>query len=142
MKKFVFATLICFCFSLSIFSQEKIKVLKYEIPNPKYPAVAQATMTSSEVVVSVKIDKDGKVISSNAESGHLFFRSLSEQTATKWLFSKDNSSNEREIKLTFAFSIKNNNSRKNNYKETKIKIRFKKPYRLEISAIAYPRINV
>jgi len=142
MKKFVFIALICLCFGLNVFAQGKIKVLKYEIPNPKYPAVAQATLTSSEVGVLVKIDKDGKVISSKAESGHPFFRTLSEETSKKWFFSKSDKSDERELKITFAFSIKNNNSRKNNYKETKIKIRFKKPNRLEISATVYPRIDV
>jgi len=142
MKKFIFIALICLCFGLNVFAQMKIKVLKYEVPNLKYPAVAQATLISSEVVVSVKIDKEGKVVSSKAESGHLIFRSLSEQAATKWLFSKDNSLDEREIKITFAFTIKNNNTDKNNFKETKIKTQLKKPYRLEISATIYPRINV
>lgn len=142
MKKFVFISLICFCFGLNAFAQSKVKVSKYEIPNPKYPAVAQATLTSSEVVVSVKINKDGKVISSKAESGHPIFRKLAEETATKWLFSKNDELDERELKITFAFSIKNNNSRKNNYEDTKINIRFKKPYRLEISAIIYPRVDI
>jgi TonB family protein len=127
---------------LSISAKEKIKVVKYEVPNPKYPAVAQATMTSSEVIVLVKIDKDGKVTSSKVESGHQFFSKLSEETAQKWIFSKSDESDEREIKITFAFTIRNNNSKKNNYKATKIKVRFKKPYRLEISATMYPRIDV
>lgn len=140
MKKFVFVALVCLCFGLNVFAQAKIKVLKYDAP--KYPAIAQATMTSSEVVVSVKINKEGKVISSKAESGHMFLKTISEQSATKWLFSKDENFNEREIKITFAFTIKGNNSNKNNFKETKIKTRFKKPYRLEISATMYPRINV
>jgi TonB family protein len=140
MKKFVCAAFICICFSFAVFAQANIKVLKYEVP--KYPALAQATMTSSEVVVLVKINKEGKVISSKAESGHLMFQKISEETATKWLFSKNDNLNEREIQITFAFNIKNNNSSKNNFKETKLKTRFKKPYRLEISAIMYPRINV
>ncbi len=139
MKKFVFAALICLYFGLNVFAQAKIKVLKYEVP--KYPAVAQATLISSEVVVLVKIDKEGKVISSNAESGHKFLKAAAEQSATKWLFSKDENLTEREVKITFAFRIKSNRSAKNNYKDTKIKARLVKPYCLEISATVYLRVN-
>jgi len=140
MKKFVFITLVCLCFIFNVFGQAKIKVLKYEVP--KFPAVAQATLTPSEVDVLVKINKDGKVISSKADNGHPFFRKIAEETATKWLFSDDKNLQEREIKITFAFKIKNNNSGKNNYKPTKIVTKFKKPYRLEILALIYPRVDI
>ncbi|HRH43378.1 MAG TPA: hypothetical protein PKY82_17220 [Pyrinomonadaceae bacterium] len=140
MKKIIFIALICICFGLNIFAQTKVKVLKYEVPT--FPAVAQATMTSSEVVVTVKIDKEGNVISSKSESGHPFFRKVSEETATKWIFSKDDNLQEREITVTFAFVAKADNSSKNNYRQTKIKNRFKKPYRLEILATIYPRIDI
>ncbi len=141
MKKFLFTfTLIVFCFAGTSFAQEKLpKVIKYLAP--QYPAAARATGTTGEVVVAVKIDKDGKVISSKSESGHPLLRAISEKIAKEWLFTKSELS-ERELKISFLYSIKVNDNRKNNYKESIQKIRFRKPYRLEIISTEYPRIDI
>ncbi|MDQ3802178.1 MAG: energy transducer TonB [Acidobacteriota bacterium] len=107
----------------------------------KYPPAALATITTGEVVVAVKIDKKGKVTKTESVGGHPLLRASGETAARKWVFSADESNEEREVKITFAFQIKNNTSAKNNYRATRVKTKFKKPYRLEIKALAYPRID-
>lgn len=140
MKKLSLAfTLIVFCFAAFAFAQtKKPKVLKYFAP--KYPPAAQATRTTGDVIVAVKIDKQGKVIEAKAESGHPLLRAVCEISAQDWVFSIDESE-DREAKITFAFAFSENASRKNNYRATDVKIKFKKPYRLEIKAAFYPTID-
>lgn len=140
MKKFVFIALICFCFGLNVFAQEKIKVLKYDVPK-KSPAAA-AVGLKGEFFVNVKINKDGKVISADAEKVHPLLRTALKESATRWLFNADKNLEERSAKIIFEYRIKNNNDRKNNYKDSKIKVSFEKPYRLIISSTVYPRIDV
>jgi len=140
MKKFVFIALICLCFGLNVFAQAKIKVLKYEAPNTS-PAAA-AVGLKGEFFVEVKINKDGKVISADVEKVHPLLRNSLKESATKWIFNADKNLEERTVKIIFEYRIKNNNSRKNNYKYPKIKVNFEKPYRLIISSTVYPRIDV
>ncbi len=125
MKKFLFAfILLVFCFVGTNFAQEKSpKVVKYVAP--QYPSAAQAVWASGYVVVTVKIDKDGKVISSKVESGHPLLRKVSEDAAKKWLFSKDKKTKEREVKITFEFNTEDQKSKKD-------RVRFIKPYRVII----------
>ena len=136
-------TLFLFCMALlwsPVWAQAKQpKVIKYIAP--KYPPAAVATGTKGEVIISVKIDNKGKVTQAKAESGHPLLRSSSEVIAKQWIFSSDNFNNEREIRITFAYFYKPNNDKKNNNKGSKTKIRFKKPYRLEITVTTYPSIN-
>ncbi len=140
MKKSLFAfTLLIFCFVGANFAQEKPrKVVKYFAP--KYPPAAKATLADGEVIVAVIIDKNGKVISAKSESGHPLLRATSEVTGKDWIF-ETNELPEQKLKITFVYSIKTNNNVKNNYKDYSYKIKFKKPYRLEIRATAYPRID-
>lgn len=98
------------------------EVIKYFAP--KYPQAAKAVKATGETIVAVKIDKAGKVISASAESGHPLLRQAAENAAAKWLFSVDNKTDERTVKITFVFDIDFGKSRKD-------KIKFKKPYRLE-----------
>jgi TonB family protein len=116
------------------------KVIRYEAP--RYPPAAEATGTNSEIVVSVKINKEGRVTDAKAESGHIFFRTVSENAAKKWIFSPDADIVERQVKIIFSYSIKFNNERNNNFKATKTKVRLRKPNRLEITATSFPRITV
>jgi TonB family protein len=129
MKKLLFASiLVVSCFAASSFTQTKPpKVVKYVAP--EYPPAARAVMAVGDVVITVKIDKDGKVISSKAESGHPLLRKASEDAAKEWMFSKDKKIGEREVKLTFEFSPE---ARKNE----KDAAQFKKPYRVIIKGKA------
>jgi TonB family protein len=140
MKKLLFAfTLIVLCFAGFAAAQaKKPKVIKYTAP--KYPPAAKATRTTGEVVVVVKIDRTGKVIKAEAESGHPLLRQACVISARDWLFSVGESE-EREARITFAFEFGENTSRKNNYRATDTKTKFKKPYRLEIKSTMYPTID-
>ncbi len=124
MKKFLFATtLLIFCFSVAALAQEKQpKVIKYFAPT--YPQAAKAVKATGEVIIAVKITKDGKVTSAKAESGHPLLRQAAENAAVKWLFSADDKTGERAVKITFVFDIDDKKNKKN-------KIKFTKPYRLE-----------
>ncbi|MGI9035723.1 MAG: energy transducer TonB [Pyrinomonadaceae bacterium] len=96
-------------------------VIKYVAPI--YPPAAKAVHATGEVVVEVKIDKDGKVISAEAVSGHPLLKQAGIQAAKLWLFSADENSTEREGQIVFAFvPLGNLNDAAN----------FKKPSRLEI----------
>lgn len=96
---------------------------------PKYPAAAMAVRASGEVAVSAKIDKNGKVISAVAISGHTLLRKVSEEAAKNFLFEPSENFNEREVKLTFVFIPY--------IGETKDIKRFFNPYRLAVLAKTY-----
>ncbi len=77
------------------------EVIKYV--SPPFPAAARAVRATGEVIVLVKIDSEGKVVSAKSEIGHPLLRAASEQAAKQWLFSSDENGAEREGKITFAF---------------------------------------
>ena len=136
MKKFVFIALVCLCFGLNIFAQAKIKVLKYEAPK-KSPAAA-AVGVKGEFIVSVKINKDGKVVSFNLEKVHPLLRRVLEQALNKWLFSVDKNLEEREVKITFEYRIKSGDYKTKTDESSKETSHFKKPFRLIITRTVYP----
>ena len=70
---------------------------------PLYPPTARAVGASGEVVVAIKIDKDGVVTGAQAVSGHPLLRQIAAQAARQWLFSTDEAMPEREGKLVFVF---------------------------------------
>jgi Gram-negative bacterial TonB protein C-terminal len=107
---------------------KQIEVLKYE--TPKYPPAARAVGATGEVVINVKIDKDGKVITSKAESGHPLLRLTAENSANLWLFSQDELA-ERECKIVIAFVLSD---------KDKTFSKFSKPNRLEVYS-EIPRIH-
>lgn len=113
-------------FSFSIFAQnDKPKVVKYVAP--KYPAAAQAVRASGTVDVTVKIDKDGKVILAESISGHPLLRKACEVAAKEWIFSKDLTLETREVKINFLLRVGDKNK--------KDKVKFKKPYTLELIGV-------
>ncbi|MEK7724329.1 MAG: hypothetical protein AAB336_08290 [Acidobacteriota bacterium] len=102
-------------------SDEKItEIVKYVFP--PYPAAARATRTIGEVIVAVKINKDGIVIDAKAEFGHPLLKTPSEVAAKQFLFTKDENSIKRDGEIVFAFVLSEKN-RPN---------LFRKPNRLEI----------
>ena len=134
MKKFytILFTVLFMAFSVSAFAQiENPTVIQYFAP--KYPASAQAVRATGTVNVVVKIDKNGKVISANAISGHPLLRKACEVAAINWLFSTDSTVEEREIKLTFLLRLGDKNK--------KDKVKFKKPYTLELSGVMVRIVN-
>jgi hypothetical protein len=70
---------------------------------PPMPPTAKAVGATGEVIVAVKFDQSGKVISAKAETGHPLLRQVCEWAARQWVFSRDDTIPEREGKLIFAF---------------------------------------
>jgi hypothetical protein len=90
---------------------------------PSYPPAAKATGVAGEVLIKIKIDKEGNVVFAEALSGHPLLRSGCRQAAQGWTFSRDESVNEREVTLVFSFT---------GYSERDIKTLYRKPNRIEI----------
>jgi TonB family protein len=97
------------------------KVVKHVAP--QYPAAALAVNATGEVIVAVKIDKEGKVFSAISERGHPLLRKSAEWAARNWRFSNNDEIEEREVKITFVYAAKDKKSDKDI-------IHFKKPYQL------------
>jgi TonB family protein len=53
---------------------------------PVYPQIARQVNASGEVLVSITIDENGKVIEAKATKGHPLLRSAAEEAARKWIF--------------------------------------------------------
>jgi TonB family protein len=77
------------------------KIIKF--PKPPYPAAARAVRATGEVLVDVKINKAGKVVSAEAVSGHPLLRAVSVTAAKQALFEPFEETEERYAQLTFVF---------------------------------------
>jgi TonB family protein len=93
------------------------------LPRPPYPPAARAVRASGEVVVKVKIDKDGKVTSAEAENGHPLLRRAAEAAARSSTFEAIEIE-ERVAKLTYVF-VSGGDEKKNVPK-------YKTIYRIEV----------
>lgn len=82
------------------------------LARPPYPAAARAVRVFGEVVVEIKIDKEGKITEAKAVSGHPLLRVASVQAAKSSLFETSASDEIREVKLTFVF-LPDNREKKN-----------------------------
>lgn len=103
----------------SIAQENRPKVLSYKAP--VYPAAALAVRAGGEVRLTLKLDQDGKVKSTEPKGGHPLLRKAAEIAALQWTFSP-NLSEEQELDVCIVFII----GRKN-------KVKLKRPYRLEVT---------
>lgn len=94
--------------------------------SPPYPQIARAAKAHGKVEVEVKINKQGKVISATAISGHVLLKAGVLAAAKNWEFSWNDNIEERLVTLTFIF-------READKKEDE-KISFISPYQIEIVA--------
>ena len=72
------------------------------LPKPPYPPAARATRTRGEVIIAVKIDRHGDVISAEIESGHILLKGSSLATAKSAHF-EPSSEVERKSRITYVF---------------------------------------
>ncbi|MBX3289117.1 MAG: TonB family protein [Acidobacteria bacterium] len=79
------------------------KVVKYSTPD--YPPAARAIRAGGEVEVKVSVDKEGKVTSAKAVSGHPLLRPTSVIAARAFEFDPANIIQETEVTLRFVFMI-------------------------------------
>lgn len=68
-----------------------------------YPPAARAVRATGEVIVAVTIDKQGKVTSAKAESGHALLRAVSVLAARQFVFGASEGSEGRNAKIVFVF---------------------------------------
>ena len=71
---------------------------------PVYPTIASFLNAKGDVVVEVKIDLKGKVVTASAVSGNEYLRKSSEKAAVQWQFvAVKEGSKERVARLTFTY---------------------------------------
>jgi TonB family protein len=91
---------------------------------PQYPPAARAVRAFGEVVVLVKIDKAGAVVSEEAIMGHPLLKAASRAAARQFLFEASEKDGERTVKLTFVFVPLGSDDKKKDVK------RYENPYRI------------
>jgi TonB family protein len=70
--------------------------------DPKYPPAARAVRAYGEVMMTLKIDNEGKVTSATATSGNPLLRAAAANASRQFIF--ESSENiERNVELSFAF---------------------------------------
>lgn len=94
------------------------------LPKPPYPPVARAVRATGEVVVSIKIDRNGKVAEAVADSGHPLLRKAAEAAARQARFEPSETEDERDVKLVYIFLSDDN--------EKKEIRRYSNLYRIEV----------
>ena len=99
------------------------KILSF--PKPPFTPAGRAVRATGEVIVLIKIGKDGKVISATVESGHPLLKAVCEKWAKQSLFETSETADEREARLTYVFL----HGGKQNLKH------YSNPYRTEIVAV-------
>jgi TonB family protein len=100
-----------------------------KLPKPPYPAAALAVRAGGEVVVEVKIDKEGKVVAANVVSGHPLLKQASLFAARQSLFEADETDEQREVNLTYVFFLPGQTEKPNIN-------RYTNPYRVDVIGIA------
>jgi TonB family protein len=88
-----------------------------------YPPAARAVRAFGEVVVQVKIDKAGAVVSEEVTSGHPLLKTASRTAAKQFLFEPAEKDGDRTVNLTFVFVP----ARSEKKKDVK---RYENPYRI------------
>ena len=97
------------------------------LPKPPFPAAARAVRASGEVVIAIKINKEGKVTFAKTESGHPLLQKAAEAAAKQSVFETSENNDERKAILTYVFLNVLNDGEKS------LK-RYSNPYRIEVTA--------
>jgi TonB family protein len=106
-------------------TDEQPAVVKAVAPT-NYPPIAFAARVDGKVVVEVKIDSAGKVVSADAVEGHALLKKFAADTAKRWQFEPAaNGTKQRRVNLTFIFHI----AAKNQQEE----VMFSPPYQVEVT---------
>jgi TonB family protein len=71
---------------------------------PVYSMMAFQMKAHGDVIVEIKIDSKGDVVSAAVVQGHELLRAPSVQAARRWKFQPSEGSDIRVVRLTFSFS--------------------------------------
>jgi TonB family protein len=70
-----------------------------------YPPIALAAGARGEVIIDVKVNAAGDVVTAKSISGHPLLKKICEEAAAKWKFSSGvESTKERTVQLSFGFT--------------------------------------
>lgn len=73
---------------------------------PQYPSIAAIARVEGKVVIKIKVDEKGKVVSTETVEGSRLLRKAAEEATQAWLFEPTGKSSElQEEKLTFIFKL-------------------------------------
>ena len=98
-----------------------------------YPAIARAAHAAGNVIIEVKINPKGGVVSAKAIQGHALLTSVAVTAARLWQFAAlTEGSAERSVKLTFNFQVA--------AKTEEAQIAFNPPYEITY-AVAPPQLD-
>lgn len=96
------------------------------LPRPAYPAAARAVRAGGEVVVQLRVDQEGKILSAKATSGHPLLKAAAEAAARGSRF-EPSEQHDREVKLVYVF-IPDGEPKRSGV------VRYSDAYRIEIIA--------
>lgn len=108
-KKIIFATIMFLAYSSAtrLAQAQPTQLTVISTFAPKYPPLAKFSNTQGEVVILVKVNNHGDVISAEAIDGHILLREAAKEAATQWKFSHSIEVVEnRETQLIFSFGLK------------------------------------
>ena len=100
------------------------------LPKPAYPPAARAVNATGEVVVFIKLDDAGNVISATVKNGHPLLRTAAKKAAEKSKFDMSDKSAKSEFYLTYVFLSPGNTVEKSS--------RYKYLYRIEMIGKSLP----
>jgi TonB family protein len=102
-----------------------------------FPRLAMAARVSGAVVVLVKVDAQGKVVSADAVSGHPLLRGAAREAAILWRFAPaPGGLLERSVWLTFLYTLVLDAT------EAELAPTFSLPYKVEVRYMVPPHIDV
>jgi TonB family protein len=89
-------------------SKGVVNGMAIDLPKPPYPPTARSIRLTGEVNVQVTIDEEGRVVSAQAVTGHVFFRREAERAAWKARF-RPTTLTDKPVKVTgiivYKFSL-------------------------------------
>jgi TonB family protein len=103
---------------------------------PIFPRLASTVNASGNVLVEVKIDRTGSVVSKSVIGGHPLFYEAAQNAAQFWRFAASAGEESRTVRLTFVFSLLTDAT------ETELTPVFTPPYQVEVKHLVPPHIDV
>jgi TonB family protein len=100
---------------------------------PIYPHIAATKKFEGKVIVLVRINHEGVVVSATAIEGNKFLQTVAENAAKKWIFAVatiNESSDLRIVQISFDFKIFPKKT-----SETELQPIFKPPYEIEVRGV-------
>ncbi|HSE23675.1 MAG TPA: energy transducer TonB [Pyrinomonadaceae bacterium] len=101
----VFIVLVgCVAFATNGQSINEAPAVVLAVAPETFPPIALAAGAHGEVIIDVKVNAAGEVVTAKSISGHPLLKKICEEAAAKWKFSSlAGSTRERTVQLSFGF---------------------------------------